>query len=131
MRGKSMKRMLWLCGFAFLMAHSPCGAALDGQTIKWGRPIDLGPGGYARIHRLADGRFMASGASRLPWCATSPRRTEARRCASILPTPSLRSSKRAGSSTPAICGQMAGGMTSIRARSPYRRAMTRAERGRR
>lgn len=54
MRGKSMKRMLWLCGFAFLMAHSPCVAASDGLTIKWGRPIDLGPGGYARVHRLAN-----------------------------------------------------------------------------
>ena len=60
MRGKSMKRMLWLCGFAFLMAHSPCAAASDGLTIKWDRPIDLGPGGYARVHRLADGRFMAA-----------------------------------------------------------------------
>jgi hypothetical protein len=60
MRGKSMKRILWLCGFAFLMARSPCAAASDGLTIKWGRPIDLGPGGYARVHRLRDGRFMAA-----------------------------------------------------------------------
>ena len=26
----------------------------------WGKPVDLGPGGYARIHRLADGRYMAA-----------------------------------------------------------------------
>ena len=26
----------------------------------WGQPVDLGPGGYARIRRLADGRYMAA-----------------------------------------------------------------------
>lgn len=26
--------------------------------IEWGRPYSLGPGGYARIRRLADGRYM-------------------------------------------------------------------------
>ena len=28
--------------------------------IEWSESVDLGPGGYARVHRLADGRFMAA-----------------------------------------------------------------------
>ena len=37
----------------------------DCQTLRpvqatWGKPVDLGPGGYARIHRLVDGRYMAA-----------------------------------------------------------------------
>ena len=26
--------------------------------IEWGKPFSLGAGGYARIHRLSDGRYM-------------------------------------------------------------------------
>ena len=29
-------------------------------SISWGKPADLGPGGYARVHRLSDGRLMAA-----------------------------------------------------------------------
>ena len=29
-------------------------------SISWGGPVDLGPGGYARVHRLSDGRLMAA-----------------------------------------------------------------------
>ena len=29
-------------------------------AFEWGSAIDLGPGGYARVHRLGDGRFMAA-----------------------------------------------------------------------
>ena len=37
----------------------------DCRTLRpvqatWGKPVDLGPGGYARIRRLADGRYMAA-----------------------------------------------------------------------
>ena len=34
--------------------------ATDDFEIEWDKPVDLGPGGYARIHRLADGRLMAA-----------------------------------------------------------------------
>ena len=35
---------------------------LDNPWLRatWGEPVDLGPGCYARIHRLADGRYMAA-----------------------------------------------------------------------
>ena len=33
---------------------------LQPVQVNWGKPIDLGPGGYARIRRLADGRYMAA-----------------------------------------------------------------------
>ena len=39
------------------------GVALSAHAdsiIQWGRAIDLGPGLYGRVHRLADGRFMAA-----------------------------------------------------------------------
>ena len=35
-------------------------AAPDRPVVKWGESIDLGPGGYARIRPLADGRLMAA-----------------------------------------------------------------------
>ena len=40
----------------------PPRACRTAATIQatWGKPIDLGPGGYARIRRLADGRYMAA-----------------------------------------------------------------------
>lgn len=57
---KFMKRTFWLGFFALFAMRSFCGAASDGLTIKWGSAIDLGPGGYARVHRLADGRFMVA-----------------------------------------------------------------------
>ncbi len=36
--------------------------SLDAPWLRatWGKPVDLGPGAYARIHRLADGRYMAA-----------------------------------------------------------------------
>jgi hypothetical protein len=37
-----------------------CLASDDAVSIAWDRPIDLGPGGYARVHRLGDARFMAA-----------------------------------------------------------------------
>ena len=39
------------------------GAAATGAerpVVRWGEAIDLGPGGYARIRPLADGRLMAA-----------------------------------------------------------------------
>ncbi len=33
---------------------------LQPVQATWDKPTDLGPGGYARIHRLADGRYMAA-----------------------------------------------------------------------
>ena len=35
-------------------------SACADSAIHWGRAIDLGPGLYGRVHRLADGRFMAA-----------------------------------------------------------------------
>ena len=35
-------------------------SACADSAIRWGRAIDLGPGLYGRVHRLADGRFMAA-----------------------------------------------------------------------
>ena len=50
-----MKRLMALCVVAALQA------ATGGEiAIEWGKPFDLGEGGYARIHRLADGRLMAA-----------------------------------------------------------------------
>ena len=38
------------------------GGVSEPQPLQatWGQPVDLGPGGYARIRRLADGRYMAA-----------------------------------------------------------------------
>jgi hypothetical protein len=36
------------------------GRELHDVAFEWGRAIDLGPGGYARVHRLGDARFMAA-----------------------------------------------------------------------
>ena len=45
--------------FALALAAGAVFAAGDFE-IEWDKPVDLGPGGYARIHRLADGRLMAA-----------------------------------------------------------------------
>ena len=44
----------------WLLALSGGINATAALKIAWEKPIDLGPGGYARVHRLADGRFMAA-----------------------------------------------------------------------
>lgn len=41
---------------AFGATASLCAA--DDFAIEWGEPFSLGAGGYARIHRLSDGRYM-------------------------------------------------------------------------
>ena len=46
-----------LCAFA---AFAAAEGVEDGFEIEWGKPFSLGTGGYARIHRLADGRLMAA-----------------------------------------------------------------------
>ena len=51
---------LALAVFAAYAALPLRAAPFEGLSVKWGRPIDLGGGGYARMHRLADGRFMAA-----------------------------------------------------------------------
>ena len=43
------------CAFA---ASAAAGGVEDGFEIEWGKPFSLGTGGYARIHRLSDGRYM-------------------------------------------------------------------------
>ena len=40
------------------MFHVAC--AGGDISISWNGPIELGPGGYARVHRLSDGRLMAA-----------------------------------------------------------------------
>ncbi len=45
--------------FALALAAAS-GAHAAGFEIEWGRPVELGPGGYARMHRLSDGRYMAA-----------------------------------------------------------------------
>lgn len=45
--------------FALALAAGAVFAAGDFE-IEWDKPINLGPGGYARIHRLDDGRYMAA-----------------------------------------------------------------------
>ena len=44
---------------ALALAVAACFASGDFE-IEWDKPVDLGAGGYARIHRLADGRLMAA-----------------------------------------------------------------------
>ena len=40
------------------MFHVAC--AGGDISISWNEAIELGPGGYARVHRLSDGRLMAA-----------------------------------------------------------------------
>ena len=45
----------------FLASAVAVGAtAMADLRIEWGEPVELGRGGYARTHRLADGRLMAA-----------------------------------------------------------------------
>lgn len=45
--------------FALALAVAACFAS-ENFEIEWDKPVELGAGGYARIHRLADGRLMAA-----------------------------------------------------------------------
>ena len=49
-----------VCGVALILAH----AAVGGISVSWDPPVDLGPGGYARVHALQDGRLMAAYSTR-------------------------------------------------------------------
>ena len=48
--------------FAALLCISMFRAACAGGdiSISWDEAVELGPGGYARVHRLLDGRLMAA-----------------------------------------------------------------------
>ena len=43
-----------------LFAFTGAAASAERPVVRWGDSIDLGPGGYARIRPLADGRLMAA-----------------------------------------------------------------------
>ena len=49
------------CDLLGSMLALACAAAPEARpTVSWGEAVDLGPGGYARIRPLADGRLMAA-----------------------------------------------------------------------
>ena len=52
-----MKNRIALALLAAFGATASLCAAED-FAIEWGKPFSLGTGGYARIHRLSDGRYM-------------------------------------------------------------------------
>ena len=54
-----MKDLLVICAAAMVAAFRPASAGGD-ISISWDEAIELGPGGYARVHRLSDGRLMAA-----------------------------------------------------------------------
>lgn len=55
--GKMRKRVFLLAALAVALLHATPSSDI---RIEWGESVDLGGGGYARVHRLADGRFMAA-----------------------------------------------------------------------
>ena len=57
MKDISVGVVVALCALSALSASTGLG---DAVKIDWSESVDLGPGGYARVHRLADGRFMAA-----------------------------------------------------------------------
>ncbi len=58
MRHKQLKKFMCLISAAAIVASAVSTAA--GFSIEWDEPISLGRGGYARVHRLNDGRYMAA-----------------------------------------------------------------------
>ena len=54
-----MKDLSVICA-AVMVAALRYACAGGDISISWGGAIELGPGGYARVHRLSDGRLMAA-----------------------------------------------------------------------